>query len=324
MAKSRTLIGKPSTVHVDRALSNLSIATAQSADRFIATQVFPEVEVEHKTDEFYEWLRDFWHRSVMGEKVAGSNAPRHSLGIKTQQYNALGYWLEAVLDRDTVANEDAAVNQEQAYTEWLTYQALLNREIKFAADFFKTGVWGTSNALSGTDQWSDFDDSNPITDSKTSKQTVEKNTGQPPNTLVINAEVWDNGLSEHPLILDKFKHTQRGILTRELVAPVLDVDRILVARAIRNTAVEKAEGTESYTGAYIFGKNALFVNVVPGVGLLQPAAGKTFKWNPNGLSMQIERYEEERSDADILRIRDYFDQKITSKEHGYMFTSAVA
>jgi len=324
MAMTRTRISGPSNVHVDAALSQLSIAYMQDAARFVATQVFPDVPVDKKSDEYYEWLRDFWFRSVMGQKVAGSNAPRHVLGIKTVQYNAEGFWLEYPLDNDTVANEDAAVNQEQAAVNWLTQQALLNREIKFAADHFVTGKWGTSTARSTTDQWSDADQSNPITDAKTAIQTIEKNTGAPPNTLLINAEVWDNGLKDHPLILDKYKHTQAGLLTEALVAPALGIGRILVARAIKNSAVEKAEGTESYTGAYIFAKNALFLNVVQGVGLLQPAAGKTFNWRPNGLGMQIERYSDDPSDATILRIRDYFDQKITATQYGYMYTTAVA
>jgi hypothetical protein len=325
MTQARTRINQPGDVHVDVALSNLSIAFGQSADRFVATQVFPDVPVDKQTDQFYEWLRDFWFRNVMGEKTPASYAPRHNIGLKTQQFNALGYWLEAVLDNDVVANEDAAVNQEMAKTQWLTQQALLNREIKFAAAAFATsGLWGTHTALSTTDQWDDADESNPITNAKTAIQTIEKNTGSPPNTLVVGAEVWDNGLVDHPLILDKYKHTQRGILTQELVAPALGIDRILVARAIENTAIEKAEGTESYTGAYIVGKFALFLNVVPGVGLLQPAAGKTFNWRPNGLGMQIERYPDERADAEILRIRDYFDQKITSTQHGYSYHTVVS
>lgn len=325
MAKTRTRITQPSDVHVDAALSALSIAYAQSADRFVATQVFPEVPVDHKTDEFYTWERDFWHRSVMGLKAPNTNAPRLGLGIKTTEFNCMGFWLEYLLDRDTIANEDAAVDSERAASEWLAYQALLNREVKFAAAAFSTtGIWGTHSARTGTQQWDDMDESNPIADAKTAIQTIEKNTGAAPNTLVVNAEVWDNGLSDHPLILDKYKHTQRGIMSPELVAPALGIDRILVARSIRNTAVELAPGTESYTGAYIIGKYALFLNVVPGAGLLQPAAGKTFNWRPHGQGLSIERYDDNPADAEILRIRDYFDQKVTASQYGYSYHTVVS
>lgn len=322
MAQRR--ISGPSNVDQDVALSNLSIAYAQDLARFVATQVFPEVPVDKRSDKYYIWARDFWHRSVMGRKAAGSNAPRHGLGINDATFTCDGYWLEYVLDRDTLANEDAAVDSERAASEWLAYQAMLNREVAFAADHFITGVWGTSTTPGATAKWDDFDNSDPIAHAKTAIQTIEKNTGAPPNTLVVNAEVWDNGLSEHPLLIDKYKHTQKGIMTPDLVAAVLGIEKLLVARGVRNTAVEKAEATESYTGAYIFSKNALFLNVVPGVSLLQPAAGKTFNWRPNGLGLGIERYEDERADADILRIRDYFDQKITSAQHGYMYLAAVS
>ena len=322
MAQRR--ISQPSNVHLDVALSNLSIAYAQDLARFVATQAFPEVPVDKQSDKYYIWARDFWHRAVMARKTAGSNAPRMGLGINDATYTAEGFWLEYALDRDVLANEDAAVNSERAASEWLAYQAMLNREIKFSTDHFVTGVWGTSSALAGTAQWSDEDVSNPIANAKTAIQAIEKATGMAPNTLIVSAEVWDNGLEKHPALVDRYKYTQKGIMTPDLIAPLLGIEKILVARAMYNAAVEKAEATESFTGTYIFAKNALFLNVVPGVSLLQPAAGKTFNWRPNGLGLGIERYEDARADADILRIRDYFDQKITSAAHGYMFTAAVA
>ncbi len=322
MAQARI---QTSNVHQDVALSNLSIAYAQEEARFIANQVFPEVPVDKRSDKYYIWARDFWHRAVMARKTSGSKTPRAGLGINTATYTCEGFWLGYQLDRDTIANEDATVRSEQAATKWLTYQALLNREIKFAADFFVTGIW-TEATLSSTDQWSDFDGSDPIAKAKAAIQAIEKASGAAPNTLVVSGEVFDNGLENHPLLIDRYKYTQKGILTADLIAPLLGVKTLLVARAIKNSAVEKAEATESYTGAYIFGKNALFLNVVPDVGLEQPAAGKTFNWRRGGekTSMIIERYADDDSDADILRIRDYFDQKQTSSPHGYMYLTAVA
>ena len=320
MAQARIQL---SNVHQDVALSNLSIAYAQDESRFVANPVFPEVPVDKRRDIYYIWARDFWHRSVMARKSSGSRPPRAGLGINSATYTADGFWLAYQLDRDTLANEDAAVKSEQAATKWLTYQALLNREKKFAADFFVTGIWSQAT-LSGTDQWDDFDGSDPIAKAKLAIQTIEKASGMPPNTLVVSGEVFDNGLESHPLLVDRYKYTQKGILTADLIAPLLGVKTLLVARAIENTAVEKAEATESYTGAYIFGKHGLFLNVVPGVSLQQPAAGKTFNWRPNGLGMTIERYADDDADADILRIRDYFDQKLTSSPHGYMYLSAVS
>lgn len=320
MAQARI---QTSNVHQDAALSNLSIAYAQDEARFIANQVFPEVPVDKRSDKYYVWARDFWHRAVMARKTTGSKTPRAGLGINNATYTCEGFWLGYQLDRDTLANEDAAVDSERAATEWLTYQALLNREIKFAADFFATGIW-TQATLSGTDQWTDYDGSDPINKAKLAIQAIEKASGMHPNTLVVSGEVFDNGLESHPLLVERYKYTQKGVLTADLIAPLLGVEKLLVARAINNSAVEKAEATESYTGAYVFGKHALFLNVAPAIGLLQPAAGKTFVWNPNGLGMSIERYADDDADADILRIRDYFDQKLTSAPHGYMYLSAVA
>jgi hypothetical protein len=55
-------------------------------------------------------------------------------------------------------------------------------------------------------------------------------TGFAPNILVIGPHVLQ-ALRNHPEILDRIKYTERGIVTEDLIASLLGVEKILVSYA---------------------------------------------------------------------------------------------
>ena len=61
-------------VHVDRPLTNLSIAFRQSADAFVADRVFPVVPVSKQTDSFFTIPRGAFLRDQMEKKAPGAGA----------------------------------------------------------------------------------------------------------------------------------------------------------------------------------------------------------------------------------------------------------
>ena len=195
----------------------------------------------------------------------------------------------------------------------------LELEKRVAAACFVTGVWGTSTTLSGTDQWSDYDNSDPIANADTAKDTIRKATGAKVNTLFIGDAAW-NKLKEHPDIVDKYKHTQVGIITPELVAAVLDIDEVIVGDSVENTA---AEG-QTFAGADIWTDNALFlVRNQPALGVANGAY--TFIWDEIGnVPWAMQKYRDDTARADVLRILTHVDIKIVSTVHGYMYLDCVA
>jgi hypothetical protein len=95
-----------------------------------------------------------------------------------------------------------------------------------AANYGSNGV-----ALSGTNQWSDYANSNPIGDVKAGKEAIRSATGVYPNVIEIPALVMPV-LTEHPKILDKIKYTQTATVTAELLARLFEVDKVIVGKAI--------------------------------------------------------------------------------------------
>ena len=49
-------------VHVDAALTNISIAYIQQADHFIAGRAFPRVVVEKQSDKYFSYTQPDWFR----------------------------------------------------------------------------------------------------------------------------------------------------------------------------------------------------------------------------------------------------------------------
>ena len=89
--------------------------------------------------------------------------------------------------------------------------------------------------------------------------------------------------------MDKYKHTQTGILTEELVAAALGVPELVVGDSIENTADEG----QVYVGADIWTDNALF-QVVNTPALQVAASAYTVMWNEKGnIPWAVESYREE-------------------------------
>ena len=311
----------PSDVHVDAALSNISIAYKNSG--YIADQIFPTVSVNKQSDKYYIWTKDFWFRNHVQRRAPGDDVPWAGMEISNTSYYSELFHLGFPLFDEVEANADPAADPEKAASEWLADQFLLNHEAKWVADFFTTSVWD-NDVTGGTNftKWSDYIDSNPIDDIKTGKQTIQKNTGQVPNTLVIGQEVFDT-LSEHPLLLEKYKYTSVPILDNAQIAAALKVDQILVGSAIDNSAIEGA----TFSGEYMWGKNALLLHKNPAApGLMVPQCGYTFVWNVYGgeLSVRIENHRIDLRKMNLLQGFHSFDQKATATDLGYFFSAAVA
>lgn len=230
-------------------------------------------------------------------------------------------------------NADAVLNMDRDATEFLTQQALIRREKIFAANMFAAGKWATdlvgkaANPAAGQFlQWNDKN-STPIEDIRPGKLAIKQATGYPANTLVLSEPVWLK-LIDHPELVDRLKYGQTGptpaMVTRQALAAILELDRILVMGSIENTAAEGAAASHAFIGS----KNALLCHVAANPGLLTPSAAYTFGWTgylgAGNEGNRIKRYRWEIIASDIVEIEMAFDIKLVATELGYFFQDAVA
>lgn len=321
-----------SQVHIDRALTNMSVAYIQQASAFIADKVFPMVPVMKQSDRYFVYDKGDWYRDEAAERAPATESAGGGYNIdNTPSYYARKYAYHKDVTEEDRANSDAPLNPDQDAMEFVTQKLLIKRERVWANTFFKNGVWTTDlagvNANPGANQFLQWNDANstPIATIKAQKTRVLELTGFEPNTLVLGSYVYDE-LSEHPDIVDKIKYTQKGVVTPDLLAGILDVPKVLVAKAVVNTAARGAANSMSF----VQGKHALLLYAAPRPAIKMPSAGYTFAWNgllgAGAFGNRITRIEMPWLGEGTERIEGEmaFDMKVVAADLGVFFKDAVA
>lgn len=314
-----------SDLHVDGLLTNVLISYRNP--NYIADQIFPLAPVMKRSDIVPKYDQSHWFRSNAKLREARTKSERGGFSAdKTDKYFCDRFSIAFEIDDDTRDNTDAPYNLDRDATEWVTDQLQLVREVNFATDFFKTGVWGTDKDGTGNAdfaQFSDYGASTPLPVITGFVDTIEGKIGREPNVLVLGKLV-KSQLKWHPDIVDLIKYTQRGQITDELLASLLEVPKLLIGRAIQTTSAEgTAEASVTYTR--VWGKNGLLLYVPSAPSILQPAAGYTFVWKKavNAIGY-VKRMRDEEREVDIIEGNSYFDQKVTGANGGLFFNAAVA
>ena len=320
-----------SDVHVNAALTNISIAYTQEADSFVADRVFPLLQVPKQSDRYFVYDKDDFFRSEAQLRAPGTPSAGSGFGIdNTPSYFADVYAIHKDVDDQIRANSDAAINPDRDATVYVTQQLLMKREQVWVANYFAGGGQFTGSSTGGdvaagnllNGAWN-VAGSTPIEDIDREINSVQTKTGFRPNKLVVGTAV-HRVLKNHPDILDRIRYTQQGIVTEDLMAALLGVDEYMVARATNNTANAGAAGTY----ANIAGTdNALLVYCAPNPGLMTPSAGYTFSWNgllgagPQG--QRIKRFRMEHLASDRIEGELAFDCKLVGADLGAFFNNCV-
>ncbi|MBF0380690.1 MAG: major capsid protein [Magnetococcales bacterium] len=121
--------------------------------------------------------------------------------------------------------------------------------------------------LSGSDQWSDGA-SDPTKDINTGKEAIRTSVGIYPNTLMLSAQAF-NAMKNHQSIIDRFKYTSRESVTPEMLASLLDLEKVVVGKAV----AFDDDGND----IDIWGNNAIlaYVPTAPS-GMEDPSFGYTY------------------------------------------------
>ena len=323
-----------SDLHVNVPLTNISVAFVQRTDHFVASTVFPVIPSQHQSDTWWSYDRGEWNRGEMKDRGAATES--EGAGWTVTEESPFYCRLKALhhdIDDQRRRNADTVFNLDREATIFVTQQYLIEREVRWATNFFAGGVWtndwdGVSAAPGANQvlQWNDAA-SNPIEDVRNAKRIVLESTGFEPNTLVLGKAVYDK-LVDHPDIIDRLKYGQTGpnpaMANREKLAQLFEVDRIIVSKAIRNTAKKGQANSHSF----VLGKKALLCYVPPEPGLYTPAAGYTFAWTgymgATRDGFRITSFRMEHLKSDRIEIEAAYDMKKVSADLGFFWDTIVA
>lgn len=303
---------------VEPILTNMLIAYRQSADRFVASRVFPAVPVGSDSGTYPKLTKKYWFTDGLLPRAPGDPFARMEYGVESGTYKTLQYAGDHAIADEVRANSQIPMELERVGVELLGQKSMLRKEIQWAADFMKTTVWGTDNT-SATD-WDDYNSGDPVGDLLLASETISNNTGYSPNTLVVG-HIVHRALMNHPDILDRIKYVMaagQDNIQRALLG-VLGIDNYLVARGTYANINESA----AFAATPIIDDDALLCYVNPSAGLFDATAGKTFVWGPGGGEGTIYRYRENSRHADVLQHKEQWDQAVTASDLGYFFSDIV-
>src|SRR5678816_302480 len=305
----------------------------QDEANFIATKVFPNIPVVHRSDRYWTYDRTYWFRDEVQERAPATESAGAGWTVdSTPTYYAPIYALHKDIDDPARANADASFNLDRDATEYLSRQMLLHREKLWVQKYFGTGLWtklytGVAGVPGANQvkQW-DLAGSTPLEDIDAAMTNMVEFTGYRPNRLVLGPRVY-NALRNHAEIIDRIKYTQRGIVTAELLASMFGIDQVLVPFATNYTGKE-GQASDATKYSLLYGKSALLCYAAPSPSLLAPSAGYTFSWSgflgAGAEGNRMKSFRMENLESDRIESEMAFDQKVISADLGAFYTTVIS
>lgn len=314
-------------VHIDVALTNISLGYPNNG--MVGEALFPTVRVRKQSDLYYEFGREGWLPED-DFRAPGSEAVEiPGLTVSTNPYFCREYAMQIAVTDEERENADTPMSPDRDGVELVTSKLMLKREqrmqtlVTTAANF----ATGHSTTLSGTDQWSDYTNSDPIGDLKAGLRKVHSVLFMEPNTAVIPYQVMAI-LEDHPDFIERIKYSQPGVITADIIASVVGLQRIIVPGIGYNSA---GNPNATVSLAYLWGKDVVMAWVPPRAGLKTPAFAYEFNWRfPGGREQVAVRWRENKRESDVVRVKRRYDLKMIAVDGsgdsvaGYLIKAAVA
>lgn len=325
-------------VHVDAVLTNISIAFMQNRNNFVASRVFPNVPVMKQSDRYYTFDRGDFNRDEARVRSPGAESAGSGFNLdNTPTYYAPVTSFHHDVAWQTMANADAVLDLTRAASEFVMQKLMIRKEVDWVTNYFTGSLWtndwdGVASSATGNQviQWSDPTNGNPIENIRFAKTTIMQSTGFEANKLVLGRQVYD-ALVDHPDIIDRVKYSggvgngNPARVSKEALAMLFEVDEVVVANAIQNTAADGLTNAHSF----IAGKRALLTYAAPTPSLMAPSAGYTFSWNGylnqgNEFGVAMKRIPMDTKEADRIEGGMAFAHKLVSADLGFFWDTIVA
>mgnify|MGYP001565041486 CR=1 FL=1 len=305
-----------SVVHIDQALTDVSIAY-RNLD-YVADSLFPPRPVDKQSNKYLIYSKDRF-RAIDDARRPGARANEIEWTLSTDTYYCEGHALAQAIPDELRANADAALDIDIDTTETLTDLIYLQREILAAAKAINTTTFSAQRKTAAA--W-DTSPSTPISDVEAAKVAIMLATGKMPNKLLLSYPVFQK-IRNHASIIARVQFAQRALpadISSAMLAAAFDVEQVLVAKAIKNTANEAAADSMDW----VWGKNAFLCYAPSALGLRTVSVGAQFRLNIGGGGFVVKRYRDESRTADMVEAQLYHDLKVVAAGAGYLFDACIS
>lgn len=296
-----------------------AIAIAYRNRRLIADAVLPRVPVGKQEFRYLKHnLGDGF--TVPDTKVGRKSEPNM---VETGATEVAGmcsdYSLMDAVPQNDIQNAPPNFDPLGAAAEFISSLIALDREVRAANLVFDANQYGAGNkvTLSGTSQWSDFTNSDPLAGILGYMDSCI----MAPNIMVIGQQAFTK-LRQHPKVVKAVLGNagDSGAATEKQLAELLGLDEVLVGQGLVNTAKKG----QAVTLNRAWGKHCALLTRDTAAAR---AGGTTFGFTASFLGIQASSWEDQElggRGATVVRVTDSVGEVICANDLGYFIQNAVA
>jgi len=295
-----------------------------NAARFAGTQILATFATGKRESTFTKLTRAGLLGRAKTARAVGGGYNRVDLYKTEDSYKCLENGLEGTLGDDDRALYASEFDAELASVENVFAKVMIEQEIRVKDLIFNTATY-TGSALFTDNKatpWSTIttDIIGQVIDAA---EKVRRNTGVPPNALVIGATSLANVLKNTSI---RAQFPAVTIVTLEMIrnalGSIFGLEKLIVGAGAYNSA---AEG-QTCVVADTWPKTYAWIGRVAEAGdsLVTPCVGRTFLWDADAADIVIvEQYREEQVRGDVFRCRQYTAEKIFDAYFGHLLQIEV-
>jgi len=303
------------SMKVDKILTQFSVAYRNKG--YISDKILPRIKVKERSGKFAKYGKDNLRLEDNVLRTPGAQARTFDYSVSQGTYTCTEKALEKIVPDEFVNNSDDPYDPKRDAAMFCVDKIWLHQENALATTMADTSTITQNTTLSGTDQWSDYGNSDPLDDINTARETIRTNTGLHANVAVFGIATWQKFI-HHPDVVERIKYvgTVDPEAVKRAVASLLQVDEILIGEGIKNTANQG----QSDSLANVWGDHFWLLYRPSTPSLMTASFGFTIT--------DMDRMVDTRYDAarvgEVVRVRDSYDQTIVDAACCYLIHSAVA
>jgi len=305
---------------VDKLLTEVSVAYIPSG--YISESLFPNIPVMQTTGKLAKYSNS--HIRVQAPSYMGGRGVARRVDTITRSQSTFEverHGLEGIVTKDDYRNVEKPYDAEKDETIGLTTALWLEKERALSNSLGDTAILTQNTTLSGTSQFNDYTNSDPLGVFKAAQLAVKAGCGMPANTAIVPWEIAQT-LYYHPQILDRFggKYNQLGGVTLELLKLALSVEKLFVPTPTYNSSKEG----QSDSLAAVWSKNVIFAVIPDSAAPYQTSLGYYLTMKDEGPRQVYKQALRNPPEANSIIVMDSYDYLLSNTAAAYLVKDAIA
>lgn len=318
-----------------------NISVAYDTPEFVASQVFPLLDVNDVTAKITKFEASDYFRNDAKHRSEGARAARGKFKTSEVTYSctevAFAHAVTDDLRRNSKKLNAQPLMPDMEAVEMCKRKIMMEREGKVAS-LITSGTWadGVAGGSDAEGNWAKDAGTNTFkTDIDAAKQALRDrgiaSSSKNEIRLLVDDATFDQ-IIEIDRIRDQFKYVSKESITPEMLAGLLKIDKVIIAQSIYNSAKETKAGTE-FTSARFWqinsGKGMAFLYAYP--KFMAPkmmTAGlmvrDRFDSQEGGGFERIMKWREDAEHQDVYEVAENRDQIQIAAPAGYLFKDTIA